>query len=113
MTNSDRTVRPNSLVDGEWFGLEDDKVRGLSGVEVLEDETPLGECAPILLTLVFGEEGHLGGASLYLSAIQEKLATEPPKPVWPVGVLLRPLFICLARSANSIMSQLCLSNFCW
>jgi len=57
--NIDCKVRPNSLVDGEWFGLEDDEVRGLGGIEVLEDETPLGECAPILLTLVFGEEGHL------------------------------------------------------
>merc|ERR1719383_950511 len=50
----------SSLVDGEGLGLEDDEIGGLGGFEVLEDETPLGEGAPVLLTLVLGEEGHLG-----------------------------------------------------
>merc|ERR1719378_785013 len=52
-------VTPISLVDGEGLGLENNEVRGLGGFEVLENETPLGERAPVLLTLVFREEGHL------------------------------------------------------
>jgi len=53
-------TRLDSLVDGEGLGLEDDEVRSLGGFEVLEDETPFGESASVLLTLVLGEEGHLG-----------------------------------------------------
>merc|ERR1719443_507676 len=67
----------SSLVDGEGLGLEDDKIGGLGGFEVLEDETPLGERAPVLLTLVFGEEGHLGwGVLVSLGDPGEDRATQ-------------------------------------
>jgi len=66
-----------SLVDGEGLGLEDDEIGGLGGFEVLEDETPLGERAPVLLTLVFGEEGHLGwGILVSLGDPREDRATQ-------------------------------------
>merc|ERR1719443_1438115 len=66
-----------SLVDGEGLGLEDDEIGGLGGFEVLEDETPLGERTPVLLTLVFGEEGHLGwGILVSLGDPREDRATQ-------------------------------------
>jgi len=73
----ERTMRPDSLVDGEGLGLEHNEVGGLGGFEVLEDEASLGHRASVLLTLVFGEEGHLGGSFLiFLGDPGEDRATQ-------------------------------------
>merc|ERR1719180_661166 len=70
-------MRPDSLVDGEGLGLEHNEVGRLGGFEVLEDEASLGHRAPVLLTLVFGEEGHLGGSFLiFLGDPGEDRATQ-------------------------------------